>query len=74
MRPEVTKNLRLLCSMGSSGHSEYKKKFTDEDNSDASVFFTSIVSLQNVGLDNEHQQLVILKSRIAIVVLIEFNF
>lgn len=65
LKPEVTVNLRLLCKWGcdgSSGHSEYKQGFTNEDSSDASIFLTSIVPLQIVGSDNEHKEIVIWKN------------
>lgn len=57
--PEILKNARLILTWwcdGSSGHSEYKQKFTDESSSDANVFITSLVPLQLVSTDNQFQK------------------
>lgn len=41
---------------GSSGQSEYKQRFSDENSSDANILLTSIVPLQLSGFDNNSQK------------------
>lgn len=62
---EVLTNLKLICKWGcdgSSGHSEYKQKFTNEDCSDGSMFLTSLVPLQILGSDNSNKEIIIWKN------------
>jgi len=54
LTPDNVRNLRLYCKWGcdgSSGHSLYKQKFTEDGKSDESVFFTSFVPLQLTGMN-----------------------
>lgn len=49
LTPDNVRNLKLYCKWGcdgSSGQSLYKQKFTEDGQSDESVFFTSLVPLQ----------------------------
>ena len=55
MTPETVKHQKLILKWGcdgSSGHSEYKQKFSDPANSDASVFLSSIVPLRLASFDS----------------------
>ena len=54
--PKVSSNLRSILKWGcngSSGQSQYKQKFSDEESSDASIFQTSVVPLRIVGVDDQ---------------------
>lgn len=57
---ESVRNLSLICKWGcdgTSGESTYKQRFTDDDGSksDAHIFFTSLVPLQLISVDEETQ-------------------
>lgn len=65
LRSEESKNLRLICKWGcdgSSGHSEYKQKFTNAESSDASIFLTSLAPLQILGSDISKKEFVLWKN------------
>lgn len=59
---ENVRSMDLICKWGcdgSSGQSEYKQTFTDNSKSDAHVFFTSVVPLQLVCIDQESKEKII---------------
>lgn len=54
--PKITSNLRCIFKWGcdgSSGQSEYKQKFSNENSSDSHIFLTSLVPLEIIGRDND---------------------
>lgn len=57
-RKESVRNLNLICKWGcdgTSGQNAYKQRFSDDDGSksDANIFFTSLVPLQLISVDQE---------------------
>lgn len=59
---ENVRSMVLICKWGcdgSSGQSEYKQMFTDDSKSDAHVFFTSVVPLQLVCVDQQSKEEII---------------
>lgn len=56
-------HMKLICKWGcdgSSGQSEYKQKFADENSSDEHVFFTSLVPLQLLSVDCESNSKIVI--------------
>ncbi|XP_034192452.2 uncharacterized protein LOC117609839 [Osmia lignaria lignaria] len=67
LSPEQVQNMILICKWGcdgSSGQSTYKRKFSDDSGSqsDANVFFTSLVPLQLLSTNEENNKIVIWKN------------
>lgn len=50
----------MLCGDGSSGQSEYKQIFIDDNKLDANMFFTSVVPLQLLSVDHESKAQIII--------------
>lgn len=56
------KNLTLICKWGcdgSSGHSRYKQKLSEENDSDESILFLALVPLQIVNIDSASKKCII---------------
>lgn len=67
LTPDNVNDLKLICKWGcdgSSGQSVYKQKFEntdrEESKSDANIFFTSIVPLQLISLNEKTKQKIII--------------